>query len=482
MAKGTCHRLARKSLRMATTAAVMAALFAMPAGANVGEDMASYFDDMGAAANASGPVAYQGQSSGYYTLGSMWARFPQKTVTPANLQLPRVRAGCGGIDIFTGSFSFINAAEFVAMLKAVANNAVGFAFKLAIDSISPQIGGVIDQMQDIANKVNQFNIGSCEAAAAAVGTIWPRVDAAEDRICQSIGQSAGQFADAVKARRGCGNGGERASTLAGAADPALKDQIPGPKNYGWDLIRSSPLGEESRELQEFVMTLTGTIVVGRRTSDDAPLPVAYRGPGDPALLDALLDGARGVTILRCADGTTCLELGDQSLAPLGSNALRPRIRAMIESMADKVRSDQALSPAEISLLGVASAPLYKIMAVTNARNIRLAASEMDALAEVTAIDMLNAIVQRMLDQVAAGLGGNARNADAEHLERFARQLTDVRRRMAERESSVSQKVNRTYEIVERVVQIESTLQNEMSAGMAASLSFSRALSAQGVRP
>jgi hypothetical protein len=79
------------------------------------------------------------------------------------------------------------------MLKAVANNAVGFAFKLAIDSISPQIGGVIDQMQDIANKVNQFNMQSCEAAAAAVGAVWPKIErggrsylSVDRHVCRSV--------------------------------------------------------------------------------------------------------------------------------------------------------------------------------------------------------------------------------------------------------------------------------------------------------
>ena len=40
------------------------------------------------------------------------------------------------------------------------------------------------------------------AAAAAVGAVWPKVDAAEDRICQSIGTSAGRFSDWAKSRRG----------------------------------------------------------------------------------------------------------------------------------------------------------------------------------------------------------------------------------------------------------------------------------------
>ena len=71
---------------------------------------------MGAAANVTGPSAFEGQSAGYYSLGNVWTRFPQKTTNIANLQLPRARAGCGGIDIFAGSFSFINASEMVALL------------------------------------------------------------------------------------------------------------------------------------------------------------------------------------------------------------------------------------------------------------------------------------------------------------------------------------------------------------------------------
>ena len=110
----------------------------VPASAGVESEMQSFMTEMGAQANVTGPSAYQGQSAGYYSGGAMWARFPQKNIQPFNLQLPHARAGCGGIDLFAGSFSFINTAELVAMLKATANNALGFAFKLAIDTISPE--------------------------------------------------------------------------------------------------------------------------------------------------------------------------------------------------------------------------------------------------------------------------------------------------------------------------------------------------------
>lgn len=138
--------------------------FAARARAGVNAELNSFFNDMGGAANVTGPSAYQGQSAGYYTGGSLWTRFPQQSVNPVNLQLPNVKAGCGGIDLFGGSFSFINSDELIALLKATASNALGFAFMLAIKSISPQIASTLEDLSQKVQQLNQFNMNSCEMA------------------------------------------------------------------------------------------------------------------------------------------------------------------------------------------------------------------------------------------------------------------------------------------------------------------------------
>src|SRR3546814_20236507 len=103
-------------VRVLRSSAAWAGIWAMAnlactgtARADVASEMNSVFADVGGAANVTGPSAFQGQSAGYYSLGNVWTRFPQKSVQPFNLQLPSARAGCGGIDLFSGSFSFINA-------------------------------------------------------------------------------------------------------------------------------------------------------------------------------------------------------------------------------------------------------------------------------------------------------------------------------------------------------------------------------------
>lgn len=479
-------RLYRKVARVALS--IGAASFGLcgaiaPAGAGVGSDMEQAFQDMGAAANVSGPTAYQGQSAGYYSLGSAWTRFPQKTVYPANLQLPKVTAGCGGIDVFTGSFSFINADEFVAMLKAVANNAIGFAFKLAIEAISPQIGKTMQDLQDLANKINQANISSCETAQSLVGGMAGEMGIQSSTVCSAVGNSQGIFSDWARSKQKCGNGGQQSSTLS-QANGALKDQVPGPKNYAWDIIKASALGSESVQMREMLMTLTGTIIVPARTSDGAEIQVVSQGPKVGPILDALIDGVQQVTIYKCDESTACMApiANGQNFGPLNTSALKPLIRALIQSMADKLRTDQELTVEERNLLGMASIPLYKVLAVQAASGFQLAPTEIDTLAEFVAIDMLNAMMTNMLDQIAASRGALEARGVKGNIDAFMAQLRDVRTQLAQRNTSTSERVNRTFQIVDNAMRIETTLQTKMAPGMAASLNFSRSLSAQGLRP
>ena len=200
------------SIRNAALRIAAASMVASPVAANVGDSMDRFMDDMGAAANVTGPTAFEGQSAGYYSMGNVWTRFPQKTTNIANLQLPRARAGCGGIDIFAGSFSFINASEMVALLKAVANNAVGFAFSLAIDTICPECNKIMQEFSQKAQLMNELSINSCEMAQGLVGGVWPQGDLADKAICEAIGNSTGIFTDYAAAKHGCGTRGQREST------------------------------------------------------------------------------------------------------------------------------------------------------------------------------------------------------------------------------------------------------------------------------
>ncbi|MDJ0277647.1 conjugal transfer protein TraH [Sphingomonas sp. 2R-10] len=446
--------------------------------ADVAGQMNDFFQDAGGAANVTGPSAYQGQSAGYYSMGNVWSRFPQKSVQPFNLQMPKATAGCGGIDIFTGSFSFINGAEMVAMLKATANNALGFAFQLAIDSVSPEIGKVMDGMANKAQQMNQMNISSCEAAQGLVGSVWPKMTQARSTVCAAVGNSQGKFSDWARSRQGCGTGGEQDATLDGNTDPAMADKIPGnPRNYTWDAIKKSNKFGTDREFSEFLMTLVGTIVINPKAPEGAI--VGFVGPAEDAVVTALLDGAgtgAPVKILHCEDDA-CLNMTQQTLRP--GPGLRIKIKNMIDSINGKIRTDSALNAQEQQLLNMTSLPLYKMLAVQAMAHQNFADGETSALAEIVSVSLLSSMIENMLDRLSQSTV-HVQPADAEMGKMWRDQLAQARTRYSERNVELKATLNQTIALINKSVMLESTLQNSMSPAMAASLNFSRGLSAQGL--
>src|SRR3546814_4492596 len=98
------------------------------------------------------------------------------------------------------------------------------------------------------------------------------------------------------------------------------------------MIKQSPRESADRQMRELVMTLTGTIVVGKRPSDNGPLPIIYRGEGDPAILDALLDGDKPIDVLGCDETDKCLGPGRRTIPALGGTARSEEHTSELQSL------------------------------------------------------------------------------------------------------------------------------------------------------
>ncbi len=145
-----------------------------PAFADINNDLDSYFNKLGYSATTTSPNAYHGQQAGYYTGGSFSARNQVRDVQIMQYSLPSVRSGCGGIDVFAGSISLINADEITKMLQGVLNSAGAYAFTLALETATPELANVMKYWTDFTNKINQGNLNSCEMAESLVGGAWPK--------------------------------------------------------------------------------------------------------------------------------------------------------------------------------------------------------------------------------------------------------------------------------------------------------------------
>ena len=464
------------TLKSAAAALALATASAGTASAQVSDHMDEFWDDLGVAANVTGPSAFEGQRAGYYTLGNVYVRTPQRSLNPVNVQLPGYRAGCGGIDIYGGGFSYVNSAQLVAFMKSVANNASSFAFQVALETISPVIAEKVGELQSVAQRINQFAMNSCESGQLAVAAVWPKSDQASRVICEASAARRGIYPDWVAARHGCGSEGGRTSVLAGASAEETAS-LPQNINIAWDALKKHPVISGDRELMQFLMTLSGTEILRAGADDDAAQSYQFLPSKmlDPGVIAAFLDGG-SVDIYACEDDGTA----DRCLAPTAGSAvtidaddgLRARVSQMLADIMAKVRTRTALNAEEREFLNVTSLPVYKMINVHAAYEGVFADQTIQAYAEIIAVDLLYGLFDDFAELLSEA-GSTATSGDRDAVANWRSQLLKQREFLVQYQIENNARAEVIEQVIARTQGIERQLAGRLSKDLADAYQFSR---------
>ena len=469
--------------RYAIPALVLAAsvIATAPASADVLSEMNRFWQ--GAAVNTTGPTAFQGQASGHWTLGNLYLRAPVRSEQVATVNLPSFRSGCGGIDAFAGAFSFINSDQLVAFARAIAQNAAGFAFELALETISPVIAETMAKLRALAQWVNSQNLNSCETAQALVGAVWSKNDRASAAICAAVGTGQGIFSDYAAAKHGCGADGKRNSTLASASG-ALADQVPVNVNYAWKAIRASSFLSGDTQLAEFAMAVTGTVIVTAPTSDgDTSGPrVRILEPLalDRRVTEVLMEGGGQLPVYRCDTPGACLNPTLGTATVPADRGFRARVAELLRDLVDAVRTDTAPPAAALGLVNLTTLPVYRVANTAAAYRGAVIDQEMDALAEAVALDVMQVWITD-LHRTVEERAGTLDIADGEQLHKWREGLRTNRVALARHRHQGLQRLNTALAVVEKLRLIETELAGALSADLRAALAFARGGAGAGSR-
>ena len=221
--------------------------------------------------NVTTPGAYETRQRGVLTGGQYTAHNRIRNVQLFSFSLPSISAGCGGIDIFAGSFSFINSDQLVALMRSIASNAVSYAFKVALETMSPTISGIITELNDLAQKINSSNINSCRIAQGFVNDIADTFikESQVKNKASLTGIVSGAWGDFVEVFN---HHEPTVSTL----NEEEKKQIYGNGNIMYNALKDSSAltafgGKNDKAEIEQVMSVTGMVIVTAKddTSESA---------------------------------------------------------------------------------------------------------------------------------------------------------------------------------------------------------------------
>ena len=119
-----------KSRQMIAALTTLSAM-GMAAPAHAQSWAAHWFDNV----TYTSPGSFEDQARGYVTAGGFSGRVDVHNDYLMSVTLPKVRAGCGGIDMFLGGMSFLDPEYLVQKLESILQAAPAVAFQYLLETL-----------------------------------------------------------------------------------------------------------------------------------------------------------------------------------------------------------------------------------------------------------------------------------------------------------------------------------------------------------
>ncbi len=315
------------------------------------------------------PGAYDSQTRGFAVGGRLAIRSKSDVIQPVSLKAPSFKSGCGGLDIFGGSFSWINAEQFVSNLRAIGQNALGYAFSLGLEWVCPTCSAQLNKLQHYMNQINKMSADSCQAAKVAVNTAAGAMGAWQLQDCQDQNGEAG---DKVQGWLSCAAGSEdqiRANIRENSWMTMLPEQSgwnptarPNASQAGQDVtsqaMKNQGLSDEDRLL---ILSYIGTIAMVPDNNND--LQCQYVAP---TLEFKDLIGGGPVKLRSCTSGTlgdSCTAYGETETTIEGySTKVENLLRQVYTKVLTKTGSERKLTDDEKTFINrVNMPPVYTLI-------------------------------------------------------------------------------------------------------------------------
>lgn len=442
-------------MRTAIRLSLLALFIPSASFSNIATDMDNFFQKSGFSSNATSPAAFESQASGFYGGGSLYARNQVHEYQLATLDLPTASAGCAGIDLWTGSLSYLSNEKLVELGKQVMTNSGAYAVDVMLATTVPELKQVRDFLQTVAQKINQMSINSCEMAQNLVGGMFPKTAASQEKVCNDqrrMGNSALGH-DYVASRMECNEKSQHDAAMASAeADPKRKQQVVLNKNIVWSLIKAKGFLSQDDALAEMAMSLTGTIIVDKEGHVTNVPTLVGSQTLVAALIGSPLEESRTAKLWHCGESTRCLTVSLTEVTIPAQSSLSSHVHKTILSINTKLKADTALTAAEKNFLALTPIPVLKFLSVLGQTEYGDTALDMAEYSNLIAQDLMQHYLSELLQEVSNATFGSEIPEDL--LREIRERIEKANEKIAAIEPQVGRKLIEKLSLINNVARVE----------------------------
>ena len=343
---------------------------------------AAWVDDWLQQKTTTAPNYLQGQQRGYYSAGSFSARWPNTATYPITVESPRVKGGCGGIDLFMGGFSFMDSSYLVNKLQGILSGAASVAFDMALKTLCEQCANTIKNFEALSDQLNSMQIDDCAASKELVGMVMDengfhstevmkeRLGTAikENKLSQGIADMWHQASEQDKANNNVPQAGDISNAMSGCnfeltstflASGSLLDNV------------GSKMGVPANHI-DLIRGLIGDVKLEGAVN---AYKVTYESPCSENNPDDIKSFANGDVYAK-ASGGNCHQITDTN------RDLNQYVASTLLTIANKVENKGTLTTTEQTFL--ATSPLAALPIIKTAVTTDMKAAVIGSLADITA--------------------------------------------------------------------------------------------------
>lgn len=326
---------------------------------------------------------FEGQQRGYYSAGSFKGRWKNSADYPVTIEPPRIKSGCGGIDVFMGGFSFMDANYLSEKLQRILTSAAGVAFDLALKTMCEQCSNTIKNMEALSDTLNGMQIDDCAAGKALVGIVADengirsgeemkeRLGTAikENKLSSGVATLWSGLTTQEKANNGAVDPGDAAKITEDCPNDLKEIFLDGETLLG-------SMGEKMSVPTTYLNLMRGLVGDVKLEGADKQYKVTLIAPcpeNTPESLKSFLDGE----IYAKNENGSCAKITDQN------RNLNDFYGKKLKGIADKIKGNSAgFSAAEIAFLD--TSPISPLPILKSAVATRTEGQAIGGLAEITA--------------------------------------------------------------------------------------------------
>lgn len=397
-----------KKIKRVTLAVCIAAGMTASVQANIQHQVNAMFNSM---VNVTAPGAYKTASLGVVTGGNITLRNRISTVNLIQITPPSAKGGCGGINMYMGSFSFINAEEFIGLMRNVAANAVGvasaFAFNMALEAMDSMTSGVISKLRDTMQSLNQSMLNSCQIANGIVTETANAFSENRDLKAAAQGVMQNVATDFFASRRSSGESPAQRISESGAAQLCANEG-----NILWCAMTRSGFTSQmmfgSQENAEFLMSMVGSYIVNLATDDQggknyAATPIR---PMPNLTLEVFVEGTEEpIEIYSCDTPEECRQPTKRTLSNIQGLATK-MVKAVKDSnLFERIKAGQAIPPSEqLSHDWLFNSPMgVNVRSLIDLHGPQVAYNYLDKYSKSVALFAAQSMITHQLEVVRGGV-------------------------------------------------------------------------------